>query len=244
MAIYRLAPVAAPIANGIRIYAEDGEVYAQPVRVEGDLTETAIGLPVSANTNDPQGFGVQISGADVVFPGSTSTGGALGANGQSWYWVLADLGITLPAGPLRITSRITASGFADGAARADPQPYCMIGMGTGPTAPLRAHGFHRPPTGTSINYGYLIAAGGGSATNSTGAATMTANENSQMYGDASTWNYFLTRYDGTDPVSTNTGLTGPSVSSKPTHVALWAMIDAGTMTVDWTVSDVSVLIRW
>lgn len=243
MKIRRPSSASTVTANGVSAYFSGGIAYAQSVYIAPDGSVTPVGSAVAATTADPGSFGVAGSGANLAFPsGIVGSSSGIGTTATRWTWALADLGVTLPTGPLQTTCRAFVTSFTDGT-RGGATSYLLWGVGTSATAPSSLVGFSRSTTGTSWGVAYLL--NSTTASSFTGAATVTGVSGVRVVGDSTNTDYAVWRYDDESNMSgAGMALSGPSVTTTPTHMIIDAMVTTGTTVGAWTLNAPTFLFRW
>ena len=226
--------------NAVYAYLTGSVAYAQSANIAPDGTITAIGSPVAATTADPTSFLIVGSGANISYPtGIVGSGSAVGTVATRWTWSLSALGITLPSGALQTMCNVAVASFAEGA-RGGGASYLLWGLGTGATAPTSLIGVARGTSGTTWNLGYLQSTLAG---NSTGTAGVTRVMGVRIVGDSTNTSYALWRYEGTD-MSGSVSVSGPSVTTTPTHIGIYAVVEPTTTVGSWTVNAPIFTMRW
>lgn len=227
--------------NAVYAYFSGGTAYAQSANISPAGTITPIGAPVAATAADPTPLGVAGSGADIAFPAAiTSSASTVGATATRWTWALSDLGITLPSGPLQTVYNVITSSMSEGT-RGAVSEYVLWGLGTSATAPTSLVGISRPTSGTAWSYAYLVST---SASSVTGAATLTRVSGVRVVGDSTNTDYTMWQYAGSDMTGSASGVSGPSVTTTPTHVGIYGMVSTGTSVGTWTLTAPIFTLRW
>lgn len=230
--------------NGFRLSIVDAVLYVQPMLFVGN-TASPVGSRVAVTTTaDANAFGATLSGTSLVVNAATAVAGNNCTTAQSWSFELAAIGLTIPNAARIVRLIMSVSSFSEGARTASSVSSVGVALGTSATAAIRTGAFLRPGSGSSWNWGRI--SGASTYSSLSGSATAVKFDEATTIQDVTSVEDVVYRFASDTDVENGTGgpTTGGISASAPTHAMLYVQVTGANTLASWTLTDLTVDVRW